>query len=161
MGARREAWTLATDDTRLTVGVTTDNKLCLFELSSRAANWNWTAAASAFPLMQRVGMAGVEHRTDWVYQDGTVDQGDGTKVTLRLVNRQPALELKSVWHARKGPGPIRHTMFIRNLAEQPVTLYAQESLALHAVGPDDRTSVWYINDDGSLPDAHGRLPRCR
>ena len=46
-------------------------------------------------------------------------------------------------------------MFIRNDADQPVTIHEQESLALHAVGPDSRTGVWYINDDGSLPDSTG------
>jgi hypothetical protein len=155
VGARHEAWTLATDDTRLTVGVTADHKLCLFELASLATGWNWTAAPSAIPLLEQVDMAAVQYRPDWVYQDGTVDPGEGTKVTLRFTSQQPPLELKSVWHARSGPGPIRHTMFISNHAEQPVTIYRQESLALHAVGPDNRTSVWYINDDGSLPDPTG------
>ena len=103
-GTRREAWTLATDDTQLTVGVTADHKLCLFELSSLATGWNWTASSSGFPLLDRVDMAGIQYRPDWVYQDGTVDRGDGTKVTLRFANRHPALELKSVWHARGGPG---------------------------------------------------------
>jgi hypothetical protein len=155
VGPRREAWTLATDDTQLTVGVTADHKLCLFELSSSATGWNWTASGSALPLLDRVDMAGIQHRPDWVFQNGTVDRGDGTRVTLRFSNQHPALELISVWHARGGPGPIRHTMFIRNRADRPVTIFEQESLALHAVGPDNQTGVWYINDDGSLPDDTG------
>lgn len=155
VGPRREAWTLATLDTQLTVGVTTDHKLCLFELSSLATGWNWTAASSAFPLLERVDMAGDQYRPDWVFQDATVDQGDGTTVTLRFTNQHPALELKSVWQAHAGPGPVRHTMFVRNQADAPVTISEQESLALHAVGPDSQTSVRYINDDGSLPDSTG------
>jgi len=155
VGMRHEAWMLTTDDTQLTVGVTADHKLCLFELKSLGTGWNWTASPSAFPLLERVDMAGIRYRTDWVYQDGTIDRGDGTKVTLRFTNRHPALELQSVWHARSGPGPVRHTMFIRNGAEQSVTIFEQESLALHATGPDNQTSVWYINDDGSLPDSTG------
>ena len=154
-GARREAWTLVTDDTQLTVGATVDHKLCIFELSSRAAGWNWTGAPSAFPLVEQAEMAGVEYHPDWTFQEGTLDGSDGTKVTLHFTSRRPALDLKSVWHARGGPGPIRHTMFIRNQADQPVVISKQESLALHAVGPDNRTSVCYINDDGSLPDATG------
>lgn len=155
VGKQLQAWSLATDDTRLSVGVSTDHKLCLFELSNREAGWNWTASPSVFPLLGRVDMAGVSHETDWVFQGGVVDRGDGAKVTIRFTNRHPALELESVWHARGGPGPIRHTMFIRNRAEQSVTIHQQQSLALHAVGPNHRTSVWYVNDDGSLPDSTG------
>lgn len=163
VGEPLQAWTLATDDTQLTVGVSTDHKLCLFELSSRETGWNWTTSRSALPLVRRADMAGIQYRPDWVYRAGTVDRSDGTQVTIRFTSRDPALELESVWHARSGPGPIRHTMFIRNRGEQPVTIYQQQSLALHAVGPNDRTSVWYINDDGSLPDStgvyHDRLSR--
>ena len=39
--ARR--WTLATADTRLVVGVSADNKLCIYELASPAA-WNCSAS---------------------------------------------------------------------------------------------------------------------
>jgi hypothetical protein len=155
VGARHKAWTLATDDTQLTVGVTTNHQLCLFELSSVALGWNWTAAPSAFPLLERVDLAGKQYRTDWVFQGAAIDRSEGTKVTLRFTNQQPALELKSVWQAHSGPGPVRHTMFIRNNAKQPVTIFAQESLAFHAVGPHKQSSVWYINDDGSLPDSIG------
>ncbi|MFI5380468.1 MAG: NPCBM/NEW2 domain-containing protein [Tepidisphaerales bacterium] len=150
--ARR--WTLTTADIRLVVGVSADNKLCIYELAS-PAGWNWTAAPSVLPLMGRVDVGGVAQTPNWVFQKATEDKADGSKVTITFTNADPALELTSVWHARGGPGPVRHIMFIKNNSAKPVTIYEQESLDVHFVGPGNDTSVWYINDDGSLPDATG------
>ncbi|MGA2496398.1 MAG: NPCBM/NEW2 domain-containing protein [Tepidisphaeraceae bacterium] len=147
-------WTLTTADTRLVVGVSADNKLCIYELSSPAA-WNWTAAPSVLPLVGRVDVGGVAQTPNWVFQKATEDKADGTKVTITFTNADPAMELTSVWHARGGLGPVRHTMFLKNSSAKPVTIYEQESLDVHLVGPGNDTSVWYINDDGSLPDATG------
>ena len=147
-------WTLATADTKLVIGVGSDQRLYIQELSS-PAGWNWTAAPSPFPLLGRADVDGTPRTLDWVYQQGTEDKTEGTKVTLTFANADPALELTSIWHARSGPGPVRHTMFIKNKAEKPVTIYEQESLDLQLVAPEQDTRVCYINDDGSLPDATG------
>jgi len=127
------SWTLATDDTRLTVGVGKDQPLYLLELSSPAAGWNWTAMPSPFPLMSRAEAGGVQHAVKWVFQEGTVDSGDGRKVTLRFASNQPALELKSVWHARPGRGPVRHTMFLKNNTAGPVWSAQHKALIQRAV----------------------------
>ncbi|MBM4142991.1 MAG: hypothetical protein FJ225_05275 [Lentisphaerae bacterium] len=42
-GRRLGAWTVATDDTRLTVGATDEGQLCLYELSIRTSRWALTA----------------------------------------------------------------------------------------------------------------------
>ena len=148
-------WTLSTADTKLTLGVDKDQQLAIYELSSPAVAWNWTARPSRFPLISRVDSGGVQYAPHWVYRDATVDSSDGRKVTIRFANDQPAMELKSVWHARPGRGPVRHTMFITNKAGGPITIYEQESLDLHVVGPKANTSVWYFSDDGSVPDQTG------
>ena len=93
-----------------------DQKLCLYELRSPAAGWNWTKAACEFPLLNRVDVGGVQFHPRWTYRDGSVDKSDGTKVTIRFTSSSPALELKSVWHARSGPGPVRHQHVLRNNA---------------------------------------------
>ncbi|MGD0900576.1 MAG: hypothetical protein ABR915_22310, partial [Thermoguttaceae bacterium] len=49
---RGKTWTIATDDTKLTVGANQEGQLCLYELSSPAAAWNWTAEPSVFPLVK-------------------------------------------------------------------------------------------------------------
>ena len=67
----------------------------------------------------------------------------------------PALEWKAVWQVRKGPGPVHLAMFVANKSNQVVTIYEQESLDVRVVGPGKETSVWYIRDDGGVPDATG------
>ena len=147
-------WTLKTSDTTLTIGVGSDHDLRLYEISS-PVGWNWAATPSAFPLVGHVDVAGARRTLNWLYQGGREDKGDGTKITLTFTNADPALELTSIWHARGGPGPVRHAMFIKNRSAGKVTIYEQESLDVHVVGPGNDTSLWYINDDGSLPDATG------
>jgi hypothetical protein len=147
-------WTLKTSDTTLVVGVGPDRKLWLFELSS-PAGWNWTATPSPFPLVSRAVVGGSPRALNWTFQSGTEDKADGTKVMLVFTNADPALTLTSTWHARSGLGPVRHTMSIRNMTAEAVTIYEQESLEIQVVGPGNDTSVWYINDDGSLPDPAG------
>jgi hypothetical protein len=149
------SWTLTTDDTKLTVGVGQDQHLYLYELGNPTAGWNWTSSPSLFPLLSRVDVGGTRHATKWAYQEGTVDSSDGVKLTIRFTNREPALELKSVWHARPGRGPVRHCMFLKNNTGGPITIYEQETFDIHVAGPKADTNVRYINDDASLPDATG------
>jgi len=149
------SWTLKTDDTKLTLGIGKDQQLYLYELSSPGANWNWTSTPSPFPLMSRADVDGKRHEVKWTYQDAAVDSSDGMKVTIRFVSGTPAMELKSVWHARPGRGPVRHTMFLKNNTGASVTIYEQETTDIHVVGPKADTNVWYFNDDRAVPDAVG------
>jgi len=147
-------WTLRTADTTLTIGVGSDQRLYLCTLAS-PAGWNWTKQASPFPLVNRAEVGGEPRELTWGFKQGVESQAEGRSVTLTFTNANPGLELTSIWQARPGPGPVRHTMFLRNQAPRSVTLYAQESLDLQVAGPGEDTSVWYINDDGSLPDQKG------
>jgi hypothetical protein len=149
------SWTLRTDDTKLTIGVGKDQQMYLVDLSNPAAGWNWATAPSPFPLLSRADAGGARHAVQWVYQEGTVDSSDGHKVTIRFTSSQPAMELKSVWHARPGRGPVRHTMFLKNNTAGPVTIFQQETFDIHVVGPKGDANVCYINDDRGVPDATG------
>ena len=149
-----EQWTLKTSDTTLILGAGSDQKLYLCKVSS-PADWNWTATPSPFPLVSRVDVAGAQRALNWAFQKGTQDQVGGVRITITFTNAEPALELTSIWQARSGPGPVRHTMFIRNCASRKVTIYAQESLEMQLAGPGNEMSVCYINDDASVPDATG------
>ncbi len=46
-------------------------------------------------------------------------------------------------------------MFIVNKSDKTVTIYEQESVDARVSGPGRDTSVWYIRDDGSIPDRVG------
>ena len=147
-------WTLATADTRLVIGIGPDSRPYIYELSS-LAGWNWTANPSSLPLLGRVDVGGIQKTPDWTFRKAVVDKSDGIKLTLAFVSSDPPLELTSIWHAHKGPGPVHQSLFIKNDAAQTVTIYNQESLGIRVVGPDSGASVCYINDDGSFPDRIG------
>jgi hypothetical protein len=147
-------WTLSTADTRLVVGVSAGDELRLVELASPDAGWNWARAAHPFPLMGRADMGGISNALHWRFAGAETDGTPASRVTLRFTNAAPPLELTSTWSARPGPGPIRHTQFIRNRADRVVTIYEQESLDLRLTAPEN-TLAWYFNDDGSLPDKVG------
>ncbi|HEY5914354.1 MAG TPA: NPCBM/NEW2 domain-containing protein [Verrucomicrobiae bacterium] len=110
---------------------------------------------SPFPLVARAEVDGSARALHWLYQKGNEEHNDGTRIILTFTNSDPALELTSIWQARPGPGPVRHAMFLKNISPGKVTIYEQESLDLQVAGPGNGSSVWYINDDGSSPDAIG------
>jgi hypothetical protein len=147
-------WTLATDDTTLVLGAGAGQPLALHEIRS-PAGWNWTAEPSPVPLPDRAEADGAARPLAWVYRKTTEDRKDGVKITVHFSSADPALELASSWHARRGPGPVRHAMSIRNLSGRAVTVFGPESLDLRVAGPDDATRVWYVNDDRGLPDKTG------
>lgn len=151
-GARR--WTLNTADTKLTLGVSADQSFRIQELCG-PDGWNWTATASSIPLVGRIDVAGNQVVPKWRFSGATVERTAGVKVTVIFVNVDPAMELKSVWHAHDGPGPVRHAMFIANKSGTPVTIYEQESLDLRVAGPGKDASVSYIKNDASVPDKTG------
>jgi hypothetical protein len=151
MNARRDvvaSWTLNTGDTRFTVGVNSANKLYIYEISNPTANWNWTQSPSLFPLLSSVTMGGTNYTPNWVYQSGTVDTGDGAKLTITFTNASPAMTLKSIWHARSGPGPVRHYMQIINNSGSTVTIANQETFDVKLVGSGTNTKAWHFINHG-------------
>ena len=147
-------FTLRTEDTAITVGINAEQQLCVFELIG-PDGWNWMQTPSVFPLLDRVDMGGVTTRPAWKCKKAMVADGVDAKLTLTFTCESPALELKSVWVARKGPGPVHHSMFIANKSDKAVTIFEQESLDISVSGPGKDTVVTYIKDDGSVPDATG------
>ncbi len=121
-GERIGEWTLATDDTRLTIGATKDGQLVLCELSNPAAGWNWIQEPAVFPLVDSVAESGAVVNLPWTFKDATEDESLGQKVTVRFVCEEPALELQSEWWARPGRGPVHHRMQIANRSDRPVKL---------------------------------------
>ena len=143
-----KSWTLKTDDTKLTISIGADNNLYINELSNPNAGWNWIKSPSLFPLISRIDIAGKEYQPKWEYKYGILDKTDGTKVIIHFINENPSLELSICWHARSGPGPIRHTMTVRNNSGHMVTIYNQESLDVQITAPESRPNLWYFNDMG-------------
>ena len=68
-GALEQSWTLATDDTRLTLGVTAAGELVVGELSCPAVGQNWIANPVAIRPLPQVEVAGQCKSLRWRFVD--------------------------------------------------------------------------------------------
>lgn len=150
--ALRQSWTLATDDTRITLGVTAAGELVVGELSCPAVDHNWIANPVAIQFRPQAEVAGQSKSLRWRFVDATVDESDGQKLKFKFTCDDPPLEVTSQWHARQGPGPIHHSMQIKNRSGQPVTIGEQPTFDLDLAGATD---MWCFHSDGITPDPVG------
>jgi hypothetical protein len=157
VGRRIDAWTVATDDTKVTVGATDEGQLVIYELSNPAADWNWTKESAVLPLVKTVGVGKATREIRWKFKDGKVDKTDGQKATIVFGCEDPALELTSEWWARPGRGPVRHAIRITNRSNGPVTVTDPPTLHLDlAAGKDlGELTMWTFHTDGATPDKVG------
>jgi hypothetical protein len=133
-------WVLTTDDTELTLTVT-DNVISIVSLHNPAQKWNWAAAPSQVPMPGiQTGTAGPA--VAWQYRGAEEDKQPGHQVTLRFTSAHPAMEMKSIWRALPGPGPVENEVFIENksgekvvfpptLAAAKIDLTADGAVTLH------------------------------
>lgn len=156
-GERIDAWTVATDDTKLAVGATREGQLVIYELSHPAAGWNWAAEPLVFPLPDKVAVNDVVREIRWKFKKGRIDKAAGRKATLCFVCEEPALELTSEWWARPGRGPVRHALRIANRSDGPVKVFDPITMHLDlAAGNDDgELSMWTFHTGGGTPDKTG------
>ncbi len=128
-------WTLTTDDTELTLAAT-DHAMSIVGLRNPAQNWNWTAALSRVP-MPGIKTTKAGQTAAWEYRDATEDNKSGHQVTLRFTSADPALELKSVWRARPGPGPVENEVYVENKSNEKIVFppTAAATVNLAADGP--------------------------
>jgi hypothetical protein len=161
--AADDRWTLATDDTILTIGRDGQGRVAILELKNPAQQLNWIDKPAPIPLLSRVEVGGKSVTPDWAFQNVVVDRSDGTKVTLRFSSTTPKLQLTSQWWARPGAGPIRQASLITNQSGGPVKIFYLPSLAMHLTAPQaalpsgktDPWWLWYFHSDGITPDKQG------
>jgi alpha-galactosidase len=153
--AQQKKWTLQTADTKLVLGLGAKNALRLFELRSGSAGYNWVAGSTTVPMLQHIEVDGRPLQTTWNFKNSTVSTKEGTTLTITFTNREPAMELTTVWEAKKGPGPVRNRQYLKNNSGKTITIYAPESIDLTVNAPQQNTSLIYINDDASAPDSVG------
>jgi hypothetical protein len=151
-GALPQSWTLATADTRLTLGVTAAGALVVSELSSPAAGHNWIGTPVASGLPSQVEVAGKATRLRWQFVDAASDDRDGRGLTLRFACAEPALEAVSEWWACAGPGPVQHRLTITNRSAQALILHGQPTFDLDLTGA---SALWSFHSDGITPDPVG------
>ncbi len=151
--SRIDSWTIATEDTKLTVGITGADQPCISELRNPADGWNWTAEPSLLALPGNPDGGAIP----WKFSGATLDKADGQKLTLRFACASPPAELKSVWWARRGGGPVHHAMLLTNPSKQPATFSVPPTIQLNltASAGDGAPLMWAVHTDGATPDPAG------
>ncbi len=129
-------WTLATEDTEVSV-TATEHGIGLVGLRNPGRAWNWIAAPCPVPMPSLDG-AHKGGAVLWQFRGATEEAKHGRQVTLRFTCDHPAMELKSVWRALPGPGPVENEVTVENRSQGdvvfPPTLVAAK-VDLAADGP--------------------------
>ena len=86
--------------------------------------------------------------TAWRFANGNLSE-KGTILTLIFQNANPRLDLRSVWRARKGRGPIEHWTEFVNRSNSNITVPQQESLALDGVNAGGKAEAWWVRRGAS------------
>ena len=140
-------WTLLTGDTCLKISVS-NNKLYIDSLKNPAQDWNWVPAASEVPLpgkncIRKVGddikTGNINQTPNWMYGGASENQNDGYMVTLCFTS---TLELKSVWSARPGPGPVENQVTIENKSGGAVVYSPGIAAAVLRLEADKGVHLW-------------------
>jgi hypothetical protein len=140
-------WTLSTDDTRLKLSVSS-NAIYIDSLKNPAQGWNWIPAASQVPLPAKVGTKAVgaketiDQTPNWTFADASENKSNGYVVTLRFISTTPALELKSVWIARPGPGPVENLVTIENKSGGQVVYSPEIAAGNLRLRADKKVRLW-------------------
>jgi hypothetical protein len=151
-GPLAQSWTLATGDTRLTLGVTGAGELVARELCCPAAGRNWIAHPVAFGLLPQAETGGQHHSLQWRLAGAALEESDGRRLTLRFACAEPATEVTCQWHAFPGPGPVHQSMIVTNRSTQTVTIGEQPTFDLDLTGA---ATLWSFHSDGGTPDPVG------
>jgi len=152
-GAQNDMWELATDDTRLTLEMSGD-QLTVRDLTGAADGHEWLADPIPVSLMSRAWLGEREIPTQWRFVKAMRDDAAHT-VAFRFTHPGPRLELRSIWRARPGRGPVEHWIEIENQSDVVVTLGHQDSLFLSDLRPSCNAAVWWIKRGGSNASTEG------
>ena len=137
-------WRLSTDDTVVEVAVEQGLPV-VTHLGSAKSNSNWLLSPAREDLPTSVTQLGTEFPVKWKFEGGSRDSASG-QLVLRFSSSAPALELRSIWQARPGHGPIEHWLTIANMSNAPITMGHQDSLVLGhlALPADNSMDAWWI-----------------
>src|SRR5438132_10559479 len=146
---------LATDDTIIVVSVEVDRSI-LKSLSARAVPHNWLPSPIREKLVDTIEVGGAPVPTEWRFRGADLDSGR-EQLTLRYSNSNPQLELRSIWRARRGRGPVEHWLTIANESGRTVTVEHQDSLVLDGLvlAPNELAQAWWVNRGGGNAGGEG------
>jgi len=138
--ASSTSWSIATADTRMTLGISS-GKLVISKLCPLRGGHNWAGTDMSVPLMSQVSVGDEHYKTQWVFQSAAMDKRSDQLVIV-FTNAQPSLRLKSIWRARPGRGPIEHRIELTNLSGKELAITHQDSLSLTNLLPGVAEICW-------------------
>lgn len=141
-------WTLATRDTSLTLALR-GHALHVTHLGFAGTGWNWADETKAFPFLPELTVGGQAVAADWLFAGERFEPGEDPRLVLSFRSATTGLELVSEWLARRGPGPVRHALTLRNASDRPVGLASQPSLHFE-LNPPPAVALrsWHFSDEG-------------
>jgi alpha-galactosidase len=149
-GFAEGAWSLRTADTTLTVSASA-GRLAINELSSDKQDW--VKGESVIPLPDRVFVRGAKRDVRWNFD---AKSGSEDEIVLRFLCEDPKLELRSVWTAHPGPGPIEHHFEILNHGGEDIQVPLILSLNLDLTPARDHLlDLWWVEKGGGRPSEAG------
>src|SRR5665213_2974818 len=165
-------WMLSTADTCLRMSIS-NNKIYIDDFENAAQGWNWVTPPSEVPLPGKnsirtaeadIKAGNIDEIPNWTYLGATQDKGDGDRLTLRFASTTPALELKSVWSARPGQGPVQNQVSIENKSGGKVVYNPNIAAAVLRLKADKSVHLWsfektsmgqgHVRDDLIGPGVH-------
>ena len=145
---------LATDDTKVQVEAR-ENQLRVVAFESIRTGWNWTTS-NELPLISSLEVNGQTKPITWKFKTRSGSAGQPAREIFVFESENPALELKSIWTAYSGPGPIEHQISIKNKSNVPLILPLQPSLVFDARAARGHTlENFWVEKGSGTPSAIG------
>ena len=148
-------FTLGTDDTSITIEAR-GGTLAVTSLKS-PVGFEWLdGATNILPLVAAAEVDGATVPLVWRFKAASEEGTSPKRVEFVFSCDHPALELKSVWQAFPGPGPVEHFLTIANRGTSPVFLPLQKSLELQLSAPEGHglDHLW-VERGGAIPSNWG------
>src|SRR5258708_233217 len=138
---------LASADTAVSVAAR-DDRLILASLRSNQSGQEWLAPdGSEIPLIRSGMVDGIAIAPHLRFTRAQRSR-DGCERTLVFVNDDPRLELRSLWRAFPGPGPVEHGITIANLGQSSLLLPVQPTLVFAAHAAHAQRVTWVSKGSG-------------
>ena len=115
--------TLVTEDTSLTLCVA-GNQMYIISLKNPQQGWDWAQEDSSAPVPLPSKVSG--QAVKWEYAGHSLDTTNGNRLVLSFTSASPKMDLRSVWRARPGVGPVEHQISVINESDGPIVFLGDD-----------------------------------
>ena len=148
----KKTTTVSTQDTLLQIEAG-DDTLAVSSLKGSDTGREWIVGEekrNSIPLISSVEIDGKTMPVHWEFQGQKSPSKSET--VFRFTCKEPALELRSIWQALPGSGPVRHRIEIVNNTKKTILLPLQTTLAVSLAKKDGPTlEQWWVERGASTP----------